>query len=240
MPFGEANVVREGGDVTIVTLGRMVHTSLEAAEQLAADGVRVRGRRPAHHQPARRGHDAGERRGHRPARRGRRGATRGARSPPTSRRWSPRKAFGSLRAPIEMVTGAAHAGAVLQRARGHLHPGRAARRERRQDGDRSGPDDRRPDRRRDDAEVGPVDAARQDHRAGSSRRATTVQVGDDLADIETEKIAGTLEAADAGTVRRIVARVGRGRAGQRHDRADRPGRRQRRRPRRRRARRRAR
>ena len=35
-----------------------------------------------------------------------------------------------------------------------------------------------------------------------------VKVGDDLADIETEKIAGTLEAADAGTVRRIIARVG--------------------------------
>jgi pyruvate/2-oxoglutarate/acetoin dehydrogenase E1 component len=39
LPFGEANVVREGSDVTIVTLGRMVHTSLEAAEQLAAAGV---------------------------------------------------------------------------------------------------------------------------------------------------------------------------------------------------------
>jgi pyruvate dehydrogenase E1 component beta subunit len=39
LPFGEANVVREGGDITIVTLGRMVHTSLEAAGQLAADGV---------------------------------------------------------------------------------------------------------------------------------------------------------------------------------------------------------
>ncbi len=35
-----------------------------------------------------------------------------------------------------------------------------------------------------------------------------VKVGDDLADIETEKIAGTLEAADAGTVRRIIARIG--------------------------------
>ena len=35
-----------------------------------------------------------------------------------------------------------------------------------------------------------------------------VRVGDDLADIETEKITGTLEAADAGTVRRIIARVG--------------------------------
>ena len=35
-----------------------------------------------------------------------------------------------------------------------------------------------------------------------------VSVGDDLADIETEKIAGTLEAAGAGILRRIVARVG--------------------------------
>jgi pyruvate dehydrogenase E2 component (dihydrolipoamide acetyltransferase) len=35
-----------------------------------------------------------------------------------------------------------------------------------------------------------------------------VSVGDELADIETDKIAGTLEAADAGTVRRIVASVG--------------------------------
>ena len=35
-----------------------------------------------------------------------------------------------------------------------------------------------------------------------------VAVGDDLADIETDKITGTLEAAEAGTVRRLVARVG--------------------------------
>ncbi len=35
-----------------------------------------------------------------------------------------------------------------------------------------------------------------------------VKVGDDLADIETEKITGTLEAFDAGTVRRIVALAG--------------------------------
>ena len=35
-----------------------------------------------------------------------------------------------------------------------------------------------------------------------------VKIGDDLADIETEKITGTLEAPGAGTVRRIIARVG--------------------------------
>jgi pyruvate dehydrogenase E2 component (dihydrolipoamide acetyltransferase) len=35
-----------------------------------------------------------------------------------------------------------------------------------------------------------------------------VKVGDDLADIETEKITGTLEASDVGTVRRLIAQVG--------------------------------
>ena len=39
IPFGEAEVVREGGDTTIVTLAEMVHESLQAAELLAADGV---------------------------------------------------------------------------------------------------------------------------------------------------------------------------------------------------------
>ena len=36
IPFGEANFVREGSDVTIVTLGRMVHIVSEAADALAA------------------------------------------------------------------------------------------------------------------------------------------------------------------------------------------------------------
>jgi acetoin:2,6-dichlorophenolindophenol oxidoreductase subunit beta len=39
LPFGEAALVREGSDVTIVTLGRMVHTSLAAADELAGSGV---------------------------------------------------------------------------------------------------------------------------------------------------------------------------------------------------------
>jgi pyruvate/2-oxoglutarate/acetoin dehydrogenase E1 component len=39
IPFGEANLVREGGDVTIVALGRMVAMALEAGEQLASSGV---------------------------------------------------------------------------------------------------------------------------------------------------------------------------------------------------------
>lgn len=39
IPFGEANVVREGKDVTIVALGRMVHQALKAATALAKDGI---------------------------------------------------------------------------------------------------------------------------------------------------------------------------------------------------------
>jgi pyruvate/2-oxoglutarate/acetoin dehydrogenase E1 component len=39
IPLGVADIKREGKDVTIVTLGRMVHISLEAAEKLAADGI---------------------------------------------------------------------------------------------------------------------------------------------------------------------------------------------------------
>src|SRR5512133_3459544 len=39
VPLGQANVVREGGDVTIVALGCMLGQALEAAEQLAGEGV---------------------------------------------------------------------------------------------------------------------------------------------------------------------------------------------------------
>jgi pyruvate dehydrogenase E1 component beta subunit len=39
VPFGEADVKREGSDVTVVTLGLHVHRALEAAERLADDGV---------------------------------------------------------------------------------------------------------------------------------------------------------------------------------------------------------
>jgi pyruvate dehydrogenase E1 component beta subunit len=39
VPFGEAAVLREGGDVTIVAIGWCVGKALAAAEQLAAEGV---------------------------------------------------------------------------------------------------------------------------------------------------------------------------------------------------------
>jgi len=39
IPFGEAAYVREGNDVTIVALGRMVSMAQQAAETLAAEGI---------------------------------------------------------------------------------------------------------------------------------------------------------------------------------------------------------
>lgn len=42
VPLGKANVVREGSDVTIITYGAMVHTSLKAAEEIEKQrGVKV-------------------------------------------------------------------------------------------------------------------------------------------------------------------------------------------------------
>jgi pyruvate/2-oxoglutarate/acetoin dehydrogenase E1 component len=41
VPLGQANVVREGGDVTIVALGYMLGQALEAADQLAGEGVQA-------------------------------------------------------------------------------------------------------------------------------------------------------------------------------------------------------
>jgi len=39
LPFGQARVARDGTDLTIVTYGMMVHKSMNAAKQLAKDGI---------------------------------------------------------------------------------------------------------------------------------------------------------------------------------------------------------
>ncbi|MFC4990088.1 alpha-ketoacid dehydrogenase subunit beta [Saliphagus infecundisoli] len=41
IPFGRADIKRDGADVTVVTLGLHVHRALEAAESLADDGIDV-------------------------------------------------------------------------------------------------------------------------------------------------------------------------------------------------------
>jgi pyruvate/2-oxoglutarate/acetoin dehydrogenase E1 component len=41
VPFGQAHVVREGTDVTVVTLSQMVHKAVLAATELAAEGISV-------------------------------------------------------------------------------------------------------------------------------------------------------------------------------------------------------
>lgn len=41
IPLGEAAIVREGGDVSLVAMGRTVHTAIEAAEILAGDGIQA-------------------------------------------------------------------------------------------------------------------------------------------------------------------------------------------------------
>jgi 2-oxoisovalerate dehydrogenase E1 component beta subunit len=41
VPLGKAAVRREGSDLTIITFGAMVHTALDAAFQLSADGVQA-------------------------------------------------------------------------------------------------------------------------------------------------------------------------------------------------------
>ena len=41
IPFGEANILRDGGDVTIVAISRMVHVAMEAAQSLAKLGIQA-------------------------------------------------------------------------------------------------------------------------------------------------------------------------------------------------------
>ncbi|PRX44573.1 pyruvate dehydrogenase E1 component beta subunit [Prauserella shujinwangii] len=41
IPFGEANVVRDGDDVTVVAIGRMVSVAEEAARELSTSGIEV-------------------------------------------------------------------------------------------------------------------------------------------------------------------------------------------------------
>src|SRR5262249_60601805 len=103
--------------------------------------------------------------------------------------------------------GPAHAGAVLEHARRPLRAQCAAHRERRQDGGGVGP---MTDERIVAVTMPKWGLSMQLGKITGwiAAEGDDVSARDGLADIETEKIAGTLEAADAGTLRRIIARVG--------------------------------
>ena len=121
IPFGEANIVRDGDDVTVVALARMVHYANEAADALAKGRDRGRADRPAHDLAVRRGHDPGKRRAHRKAgdrRRGDAALLDRDRHRRAGRRQGVRRAEGAD-PPRDR---AAHAGAVRAEPRKALHP----------------------------------------------------------------------------------------------------------------------
>ena len=123
IPFAEANVVREGDDATIVTYGQTVQRSLDAAGALAKEGIECEVIDLRTLSPIDLDNGSGERGEHRAARVRGRGEPalldRGGRlrhgDPGDLRRAQGRGADGDR---------ATHAGAVLPRARGPLHPRR--------------------------------------------------------------------------------------------------------------------
>ena len=120
IPFGEANVTREGRDVTIITMGRMVNFANEAADNLAKSGVEDDSRRPSHDLAARSRNGAGDCAGDGP-----RG--RGGRGPPAVLDGYRHRGAGGGRnlwfAESARQNGdrAARSGAVLAGAGGHLY-----------------------------------------------------------------------------------------------------------------------
>ena len=107
IPFGQAHVRREGTDVTVVALAKMVHEALEAADELAEEGISVEVIDPRTLVPL-------DTRDH-PASRCARPAAwsswtkpaRPAARPPRSSRWSPatRATFAQLKAAPARVCG---------------------------------------------------------------------------------------------------------------------------------------
>ena len=120
---------------------------------------------------------------------------------PTSRRWSPQKAFDALKAPIKLVT-APHAPVPFSPALEDLYiPSPAkieaavrtviggARRGRPMSG-------RHPAHRH--AQMGPGDAGGHARAPGTSTTATTIAKGQEIMDIETSKIANVFESPARG------------------------------------------
>lgn len=103
IPFGRANVVREGGDVTIVAIGRMVAMARQAAGELAATGIEAEVIDPRTTSPLDTGTILASVGKTGRAGRRRRGLPRCNLATDISALVA-KEAFGALRAPIEMVT----------------------------------------------------------------------------------------------------------------------------------------
>ena len=225
IPFGEANIVREGGDVTIVALGREVGMARQAAEKLAADGIEceiidLRTTSPLDEDTIFEtvGRPAGSWWSTRP--------TRAAAWPPTSSRCVARSASTTLEAAPQMVT-PPHTPVPFSPVLEDLYvpDGRA---------DRGG--GRADDRRQRGRGVSDGDRSKLGMpKWGLSMtegkvtewlvdEGAEIAVGDEMAEVETEKITGAVESPAAGVLRRRVAEVGRRRAGRRPARRDRAGR----------------
>ena len=125
IPFGEANVVREGSKATIVTYGQMVGRSLEAADDTRQERHRCRGDRPPDDVADRLGYDPRIGREDRPPRLRRRG--------PSALLDRLRRLRQGLAGGVQVAEGrhpdgdgAAHPGAVLGDAGRPLYPERRA------------------------------------------------------------------------------------------------------------------
>ena len=210
IPFAEANFVREGDDVTIVALGRMVLIAEQAAAaQLEGEGISCEIVDPRTTSPLDLGDDPRERREHRPPGRGRRG------QPALRVRGRHRRAgrAGGLRRPEGGAADghpAAQPGALQPGARGRLR----ARRPRRS----PPPSARRraPPRRHDATTSQKLGMPKWGLSMTEGRvvewlveEGAEVAVGDEVAEVETEKINGAVECA--GGRRAAPARGRRGR-----------------------------
>jgi pyruvate/2-oxoglutarate/acetoin dehydrogenase E1 component len=115
IPFGEANVKREGRDITLIATSSMVQVAEKAAEIAGKGRDRRRGDRPAHHRAARREDAPGTRCAKTIARhRHRRGAPELWRDREIAARIN-EKAFYHLDAPVHPHGGHGRAGALQRR-----------------------------------------------------------------------------------------------------------------------------
>ena len=211
IPFGEANIVREGYDVTDRRARPDgARSPSRPPSELAERGHRVRDRRPAHDVAARHGDDPRERREHRPARRRRRGEPALRHRLRHRRARSRRRRFGDLKAPPRMVTPPHTPVPVLAR---RSRTPTSRRRTKiadavREDGRGRQPREHESDPEAGHAQVGPVDDGGHGSSSGSSRRAPRSPSATRWPRSRPRRSTASVEAPAAGVLRRRVAGEG--------------------------------